>query len=316
VRVFEGVQRPPNAQTRASYFAVSDDGSLVSVPGEANGRLNRVIALLKPAFGAADPELVWAADAENGAPYTFPDPRNPANIIGFEVDLANALAARMSLKARFVQNQWDGLVAGLERGEYDVVINGLEITAERFQKINFSTPYFYSTLTLTRRFDDNRIQRADDLRGMKAGVLKDTFAERYVKNLGNVTVQRYDSQVQPLVDLAQGGLDAVVMDTPIAPYYATGPQVKNIELTSAQMTFGIGIRKADVERLRQINSALDAMKKDGTLRRIYTDWGIYNSTTAQAFGDRNPVSNENSPRYRDYLRRYSIPEPKQEVSAR
>src|SRR6266480_8015431 len=88
-------------------------------------------------------ELVWAADAEGGAPYTFPDPRNPAHNIGFEVDLAEALAARMGRKARFVQNQWDGLVPGLERGEYEVVINGLEITAERAEKINFSNPYFY-----------------------------------------------------------------------------------------------------------------------------------------------------------------------------
>src|SRR5436190_1445368 len=74
-------------------------------------------------------ELVWAADAEGGAPYTFPDPRNPARIVGFEVDLANSIAAHMGRKARFVQNQWDGLVPGLERSEYDVVINGLEITA-------------------------------------------------------------------------------------------------------------------------------------------------------------------------------------------
>jgi len=260
-----------------------------------------LIGALTPAFGAGDQELVWAADAEGGAPYTFPDPRNPAHIIGFEVDLANALAARMGRTARFVQNQWDGLVPGLERGEYDVVINGLEITAERARKISFSLPYFYSTLTLTRRVEDERIQRFDDLHGLRVGVLKVTFAERYVQNLGNVDVRIYDGQVQPYIDLALGRLDAVVMDTPIALYYATGPHVKNIELTAAQMTFGIGIRKTDAELLRHINAALDDMKRDGSLRRIYTDWGIYNTATAQAFGDRNPVSNDYSPRYRDYL---------------
>src|SRR5262245_27518950 len=115
---------------------------------------------------ASGQDLAWAADAEGGAPFTFPDPRNPARNIGFEVDLAEALAARMERKARFVQNQWDGLVPGLERGEYDVVINGREITAERAEKINFSNPYFYSTLTITRRVDDNRIERAEDLRGL------------------------------------------------------------------------------------------------------------------------------------------------------
>src|SRR5215468_791060 len=212
-------------------------------------------------------ELVWAADAEGGAPYTFPDPRDPSHIIGFEVDLANALAQHTGRKARFVQNQWDGLVPGLERGEYDVVINGLEITAERAEKINFSTPYFYSTLTLTRRIDDDRVQRAEDLRGLKVGVLKVTFAERYVQSLGNVTVRSYDGQVQPYLDLALGRLDAVVMDTPVALYYATGTQVKNIEIPSALMMFGIGLRKNDTATLQKINSALASMQRDGTLRR-------------------------------------------------
>src|SRR5262245_43652389 len=236
-------------------------------------------------------ELVWAADAEGGAPYTFANPRNPAQIIGFEVDLADSLAGRMGRKARFVQNQWDGLVPGLERGEYDVVINGLEITAERAQKINFSNPYFYSTLTITRRVDDNRIQRPEDLSGLTVGVLKVTFAERYVQDLGKVAIRSYDGQVQPFIDLALGRLDAVVMDTPIALYYATGPSVKNIEIAAARMSFGIGVRKSDAELLHAINKALDSMKQDGTLRKIYADWGIYNAATAQAFGDRDPVSN-------------------------
>src|SRR5205823_447524 len=188
-----------------------------------------LILLTGPSLASAQ-ELVWAADAEGGAPYTFPDPRNPARMIGFEVDLANTLAQRMGRTARFVQNQWDGLVPGLERGEYDAVINGLEITPERAERIHFSNPHFYSTLTITRRIDDNRVQHAEDMRGLTVGVLKVTYAERFVQGLGNVTIRSYDGQVQPFIDLALGRLDAVVMDTPIALYYATGPLVKNIEL--------------------------------------------------------------------------------------
>ena len=110
-------------------------------------------------------DLVWAGDAEGGAPYVTPDPRDPSRTVGFEVDFANALGQRLGRTARFQQNQWDGLVPGLERGEYDVVINGLEITPERAEKINFSTPYFYSTLTLTERLDETRILKPEDLRG-------------------------------------------------------------------------------------------------------------------------------------------------------
>jgi len=259
-----------------------------------------LILLMGPPLASAQ-ELVWAADAEGGAPYTFPDPRNPARIIGFEVDLANALAARMGRRARFVQNQWDGLVPGLERGEYDVVINGLEVTPERAEKIHFSIPYFNSTLTITTRADDHRIQQADDLRGLTVGVLRVTFAEKYVQSLGNTMVRSYDGQVQQFLDLSLGRLDAVVMDTPVALYYATGPQVRNIEIPAARMAFGIGIRKGNEELLQQINVTLESLRQDGTLRKIYTDWGIYNAATARAFGDSEPVSNANAPRYGEYL---------------
>lgn len=257
--------------------------------------------MLTLAAPAAAQELVWGGDAEGGAPYVFPDPRNPAKIVGFEVDLADALAARLNRKARFVQNQWDGLVPGLERGEYDLVINGLEITPERTERIHFSTPYFYSTLTLTLRLDEARIQRPEDLGGHTAGTLKASFAEQYLQQLGGVSIRSYDGQVNPYMDLALGRIDAVVMDTPIALYYASGPQVKNIELAAVRMAFGIGIRKNDADLLQRVNAALESMERDGTLKKIYGNWGIYNAATAQFFGDRDPITNDNAVRYRDYL---------------
>src|SRR5205823_11769494 len=109
---------------------------------------------IAPVFAQSKPVMNWAGDAEGGAPYQFPDPRNPSKIIGFEVDIAEELAKRLGRTANFVQNQWDGLVPGLERNEYDMVIAGLEVTPERLEKINFSTPYYYSTLSLTVRLDE------------------------------------------------------------------------------------------------------------------------------------------------------------------
>ncbi len=245
-------------------------------------------------------ELVWAADAEGGAPYVFPDLRDPSKIVGFEVDLASALAQRMRRNARFVQNQWDGLVPGLERGEYDAVINGVEITPERAERINFSTPYYYSTLTMTIRADEPDIQRPTDLAGRTVGTLKASFAEKYLRDIGGVEIRSYDGQVNPYVDLGLGRLDAVVMDTPIALYYATSSQVKNIDIEAVRMAFGIGIRKTDPSLLAEVNAALEVMKQDGTLSRIYRDWGIYNIATAQYFGDTSPATNDEAVRYNDY----------------
>jgi polar amino acid transport system substrate-binding protein len=246
-------------------------------------------------------ELVWAGDAEGGAPFVMPDPRDPSKIVGFEVDFADALARRIGRTARFQQNQWDGLVPGLERGEYDVVINGLEITPERAEKIQFSIPYFYSTLTLTERLDETRILKPEDLRGKTVGTLKVTFAEKYLQNLGNVSIRSYDAQGNAYSDLLLGRLDAVVMDTPIAIYYAYGPQYRNIEIPSARFLYGVGLRKSDSALLGQINGAIESLRQDGTLHGIYRDWGIYNAATAQAFGDTQPLSGGAAPRYAEYV---------------
>jgi len=253
-----------------------------------------------PSLAAQQQELIWAADSEGGAPYVMPDPRNPVVTVGFEVDIAKALAARMGRKARFVQNQWDGLIPGLERGEYDVVINGLEITPERSQVVSFSIPYYYSTLTLTERIDETRILKAEDLRGKTVGTLKASFAEKYLESLGQVTIRSYEGQANPYMDMSLGRLDAVVMDTPIALYYAYAPQYRNIELTSVRMMFGVGIRKRDTALLAEVNAAIEAIKKDGTLKRIYQDWGIYNGATAQAFGDNDLIANAEAHRHKDY----------------
>ena len=253
------------------------------------------------AFAQTKPVMNWGGDAEGGAPYQMQDPRNPSKTIGFEVDIAEALAGRMGKTANFVQNQWDGLVPGLERSEYDMVIAGLEITPERLAKINFSTPYYYSTLSLTVRQDETRIRKPEDLSGHRAGTLKATLAQRYLIDLGNVDVPTYDNQLHPYLDLMLGRLDAVVLDTPIALYYAYGPQMRNIELTSVRFPIAIGIRKSDTALLIEVNSALESMKADGTLKSIYQRWGMYNTATADYLGDTGPVTNPNPVRYEEYL---------------
>ena len=207
----------------------------------------------------------------------------------------------MGRTARFVQNQWDGLVPGLERGEYDVVINGLEITPERAEKINFSNPYFYSTLTLTTRLDDTRIHTPQDLRGMTAGTLKVTFAERYLQDLGDVAIRSYDGQVNPYVDLGLGRLDAVVMDTPIALYYANSPAVKNTELPSARMSFGIGSQQNAGQLLEEINSGTGFTKKGRNSQENLQQLGNLQRRRRPRNSATRRRSRSDATRYREFL---------------
>ena len=114
------------------------------MPSLPAGSLREGEALADPPSHAADHlqeikrrgVLLWGADAEGGAPYVYPDPQRPEQLIGFEYELADALARRLGVKARMVQNQWDQLIPGLERENFDIILNGLELTAENRQRIS------------------------------------------------------------------------------------------------------------------------------------------------------------------------------------
>ena len=97
------------------------------------------------------PELRWGGDSEGGFPYMFPSPVNPDKLIGFEVDIVNAIAEYLDRKPVYINNAWDNLIPGLERKMYDISINGLEVTPEHEEVVNFSIPYYKTFLQLAVR---------------------------------------------------------------------------------------------------------------------------------------------------------------------
>ena len=85
--------------------------------------------------------LRWGADTQGGEPYVYDDPAKPGHLVGFEVELAAAIARELGVRAEMVQNDWSNLVPSLERGTFDVVMNGLEVTEGRVGRVLFSRPY-------------------------------------------------------------------------------------------------------------------------------------------------------------------------------
>jgi polar amino acid transport system substrate-binding protein len=235
---------------------------------------------------AAPATLRWAADAEGGAPYVFRDPRNPSRMIGFEVDLMEEVARRLGLKAEFVQNQWDSLISGLQRGDYDVAANGIEITEDRNREVLFSDPYFVTYEQITVRKENQDIQSLNDARGKVAGTLKYSLAERILKAQGGIEVRGYDSQTTIYEDLSNGRLDFVLLDHPIAVYYGNpDPRLKVVGRPVGDMTYGIAIPLSNPPLQQKINKALADMKREGKLREIYDRWGIWSSRMAEVFQD-------------------------------
>jgi len=263
-----------------------------------------------PGAAAAQPPvrpLVWAADAEGGEPYVFRDPNDPDRHIGSEVELAAALAKELGRPIEFKQYDFKNLFVGLDRGDFDFAMNGLEVTPDRQEKVRFSRPYYVYKLQLVVRAAEEHIRTLADCRaaGVKVGTLEGTAAARLLDRMGIDKVV-YDSQVTPYQDLELGRVPAVLMDLPIALYYARGrPALKFTERpVGGKGYYAIAFRRTDESLAAECDAALDRLLKSGDLRRIYCKWGLGNEgqdelTPADSWYEEDDEVTANQPRPRE-----------------
>jgi polar amino acid transport system substrate-binding protein len=233
--------------------------------------------------------LRWGCDAEGGAPYVYKDPDALNSYVGFEVEVAGAIAKELGVRAERVQNQWSVLLPGLGRGDFDIALNGIEITPERQQEVLFSRPYYAASLEVTVRKGDIPPTSLAALRGKRVGSLTESFAWRLLKSAGGIDVSQYEGQVGPYLDLKVKRIEAVVMDVPIARYYGSGPEFENAVADFGAAQYGIAIRKGETRLAAAIDAALDHLAASGELRRIYERYGIWNRATAEMLGDPDPT---------------------------
>lgn len=227
--------------------------------------------------------LRWAADAEGGAPYIFKDPDNPAETIGFEVDLAEALARELGRPIDWVQYDFVRLMAGLQRRDFDFAMNGIEATPDRAKAFRLSRPYYVYTEQLVVRADDDRFSTLEGCReaGGVAGTLDDTAAKRLLDQMG-IHTRVYDNQTEPYLDLQHGNVDAVLLDLPIAMYYAAGnDKLKFVGRPLAPGYYTIAFRKDEEELAGQVDAAIGRLLDSGELRRIYEKWHLWNADQAR-----------------------------------
>jgi polar amino acid transport system substrate-binding protein len=213
--------------------------------------------------------LTYGADLQGGEPYLYEDAADPTKIVGFEVDIANAIARRMGVTAKFIQYSWSNLVPSLERGDFDIVLNGLEYTSERAERILLSEPYFTYAETLAVR-KDSPYRSLADLKGKRVGTLNQTYAHDLLRTQPLEAVL-YEGNEEPYIDLEQGRIDAVLLDNIIADRYGCTPNrptIKCLPDDVARGTYVIGIRKADPDLKAAIDTAIAGMRKDGELEQI------------------------------------------------
>ncbi|MGO4437321.1 amino acid ABC transporter substrate-binding protein [Rhizobium sp. RAF56] len=202
------------------------------------------------------------------APFTYHD--DSGKLVGFDVEIAEAVAQKLGVKAQFQEGKWDGLIAGLDANRYDTVVNQVGITEARKQKYDFSEPYIASKAVLIVKDGNSYIKDFADLKGKKA-------AQSLTSNFGKLAEQSgatlvgtdgFDQSIQLVLT---GRADATINDSlsfldfkkhkPDAPVQIVAQQA-NADYS------GIIIRKGEPELLEAINKALADIKADGTYTKI------------------------------------------------
>ena len=206
------------------------------------------------------------------APWSYVDEND--ELTGYDVEVAKAIADKLGVEIQIVPGEWDGLFAGMDAGRYDMVVNGVEVTEERADKYDFSTPYAYIRTALIVKGDNDSIKTFEDLKGKKtANSIASTYmnlAESY-----GATCYGVSTLDETLTMVLQGRVDATLNAiVSFTDYMAQHPDsnLKVVATTEDASNVAIPMRKGDeTASLREaVNKAIDELREDGTLGELST----------------------------------------------
>ena len=198
-------------------------------------------------------------------------------IVGFDIDMLYAMAEAGGFEIEVQNTAWDGIFAGLANGNYDAVCSSVTITEERQKTMDFTSPYINAGQVVIVAKDTNGVATLADLKGKKVGAQIGTTGAIAVSEAGGITLKNYDELGLAVEDLANGNLDAVVGDSPIAADYVLGndnykSKLKIVGEPFTDEFYGIAVKKGNKEVLDKLNSALEAVIASGKRDELVNKW--------------------------------------------
>ena len=240
-------------------------------------------------------EQAWAKDWKivrfgvdpSYAPFESKAPSG--DLVGFDIDLGNALCTKIGAKCVWVENDFDGMIPALQARKIDGILSSLAVTEKRKRQIDFSDILFATPTRMVAKTGSTLLPNPESLKGKTIGVEQGTVQETYAKTYWEpkgVNVVSYQNQDQVYADLRSGRLDASLQDeiqaqqgflkTPQGEGFAfAGPEVVNEEILGHGAA--IGLRKSDQDLKAALNQALQEIRRDGTyqaLEKKYFDFDV------------------------------------------
>lgn len=201
-------------------------------------------------------------------------------IVGFDIDLMDEICKRANCKAKFTTTGWDGIFVALAQGQFDAVVSGVTITDERKKTIDFSEPYLRFGQVVLVRSDESAITGVDSLTGKKVAVQTGTTNDEKATALqkeGKVgDVKRYETFALAVKALMNKDVDAVIIDSFAADGFMNVNQdkLKKVGQPFTSEALGVALKQGDKDLKAAFDAALEQMKTDGTLDKLYKTWFV------------------------------------------
>lgn len=238
-----------------------------------------VAALASSVSHAADlgGKLLKVGSDTTSPPMESIDPAT-GQVVGFDVDVVNAVCAKINCQAEFVTTGWDGIFAALDQGSFDLVASGVSITEERKKAMDFSDPYIVNSQAVLMRVEDQGItlDRFKDAGRKLSAQANTTDAQVAEGVVGKENVAAYDTFSAAIIALKNKDVDGVVINGANAAAYErefAGELVVAIKDLESD-PLGLVFRKGD-ENVAAFNEGLKMIKDDGTLDQLVNKyWGL------------------------------------------
>ena len=211
------------------------------------------------------------------------------SLVGFDIDLGNAICKELKVECKWVENDFDGMIPGLNAGKFDGVISSMTVTDARAKVIDFSSELFSGPTALVFKKGAG-YSTPESLKGKTVGYEQGTIQEAYAKAVldkAGVTTKAYANQDQVYADLTSGRLDASIQDMLQAELgFLKSPQGADYEVSKPvddpllPAKTAVGIKKGNKELMALLDKGIEALHKDGT----------YDTIQKKHFGDLNLYS--------------------------
>jgi arginine/ornithine transport system substrate-binding protein len=235
------------------------------------------LALIAGGASAQDRNLRIAFDVPY-EPFEYKDENG--ELTGFEVELAEAMCEEMNANCEFEIQAWDGMIPGLLARKFDLIMSSMSITPERAERVLFSEPYYNTPGGWFARNDfSTDVTDMDAMKGKTVGVQRGTTMDTYVtENMGGiVTIKRYTTADDMVLDLEGERLDAVFVDYPVGEQTILSKEGFKEVGESVKLGEGVGVamRQRDADLAKEVNAALSTLKEDGTYDEIMKKYFNY-----------------------------------------